>query len=193
LAREKNSTGDALASPLSRRGLLVLGAAALTGLSASPGAAFALARKPRSIGLLNLHTNEEFEGVYWSDGRHRRNALERLNQVLRDHRTDDVHPIDPRLLDALFEIHARLGSGEPFHVISGYRSPKTNALLQKKGNGVARKSFHMKGMAIDIRLPGVDTASLRKSAQAVRGGGVGYYRKSRFVHLDTGPVRYWSG
>ena len=131
--------------------------------------------------------------MYWSDGQHRATALERLNEVLRDHRTDDVHPIDPRLLDSLYELRARLGTADPIHVISGYRSPKTNAALRKRSNGVARKSYHMKGMAIDLRMPGIGTGSLRKTAQAIRAGGVGYYSKSRFIHLDTGPVRYWNG
>ncbi len=178
---------------LTRRGLLVMGAAAVTTWGALPAPALANNAGTRSIGMINLHTNEEFEGVFWANGKHRRVALKRLNEVLRDHRTDDVYPIDPRLLDGLFELHARFGVSEPFHVISGYRSPKTNAALRKSGSGVARKSYHMKGMAIDIRLPGVDTASLRKNAQALQIGGVGYYGKSRFIHLDTGPVRYWNG
>ncbi len=178
---------------LTRRGLLVLGAATLTGLSAVPSQALALAAKPRSISLINLHTKEEFAGIFWSGGRLRANALERLNHVLRDHRTDEVYPIAPNLLDVLHDLHARLSTDEPFHVVSGYRSPKTNARLRKKSKGVARKSFHMRGMAIDIRVPGVDTASLTKAARAMRAGGVGYYRKSGFIHLDIGPVRNWNG
>lgn len=171
----------------------MLGAAAFTGLSTLPSKALAIAAKPRSISLLNLHTKEEFDGIFWSDGRHQSNALEQLNHVLRDHRTDDVYPIDPDLLDVLHDLHARLHTGEPFHVVSGYRSPKTNAGLRTKSSGVARKSFHMKGMAIDIRVPGVDTAALTKAARAMRAGGVGYYRKSGFIHLDIGPVRNWNG
>jgi uncharacterized protein YcbK (DUF882 family) len=111
--------------------------------------------------------------------------------VLRDHRTDEVAEMDPRLLDLLFNLQGKLGASTPFHVISGYRSPRSNAMLVAKGGGVAKKSLHMQGKAIDIRLPGRELADLRKAALGLKAGGVGYYPKSDFVHVDVGRVRHW--
>ncbi len=177
---------------LSRRNFLVLGAAAAI-VTSTPRPVQALAARPKSLSLVNLHTHEEFDSVYWSDGRHLSSALEQLNEVLRDHRTDDVHPIDRKLLDVLYELHARVGRSEPLHVISGYRSPATNAKLRARSSRVARKSYHMRGMAVDVRLPGIATSTLRNVARDMNVGGVGYYPRSRFVHIDTGPVRSWNG
>ncbi|MFN3233724.1 MAG: YcbK family protein [Alphaproteobacteria bacterium] len=144
----------------------------------------------RSINLVNLHTGERFSGTYAEKGSPLPDALSELSRVLRDHRTGDVHEIDPRLFDWMRSLQDRLG-GTEFGIISGYRSPKSNQMLRGKSNGVAKKSWHMQGRAIDLRLAGSDTADLRKLAIADRLGGVGYYAKSDFVHLDTGRPRSW--
>ena len=110
---------------------------------------------------------------------------------MRDYRANEIKPIDPVLLDQLYALKLKTGTKSPFHVISGYRTPATNAMLRRRSNGVARRSYHTKGKAIDIRLPGYDTHRLRNAALSLRSGGVGYYRNSNFVHVDTGPVRTW--
>lgn len=118
-------------------------------------------------------------------------TLARVNHFLRDFRTDEVHAIDPGVLDTLFAVRSRVGRDDPFHVISGYRSPETNAYLRRHSSGVAKHSLHMEGRAIDVRLPGIPTAKLRDIALTMQRGGVGYYPASDFVHLDTGRVRFW--
>ena len=118
-------------------------------------------------------------------------ALDDINHVLRDWRTGEVYRIDPVLLDDVFELQARLGHGGPVRIISGYRSPRTNAALAGKGRGVAKRSLHMQGRAIDLALGGVPTLEVRDAALALGRGGVGTYSKSGFVHLDTGRVRRW--
>lgn len=179
--------------PLSRRRALKIGAAAALAALPLP----ALAHSPRrvderALSFYNLHTDERLSTVYWARGGYVRPALGRINHFLRDFRTGDVRPMDVRLLDLLHEIRRRLGSDQPFHVISGYRSPKTNAMLVSQSNGgVAKNSFHTRGMAVDLFLPGERLSVLRRVAVAMRRGGVGYYPESNFVHVDVGPVRYW--
>jgi uncharacterized protein YcbK (DUF882 family) len=179
---------------LTRRTLLAAGVAASTGLSALPAAAaryFGPYRRVRSIGFVNLHTDEKLDTVYWADGRFVAEALEQIAIVLRDHRNDQTHPIDGRLLVLLDSLRQQLDTGEPLHVISGYRSPASNAKLARESGQVARNSLHMQGLAIDIRVPGRDLTRVREAAISLKGGGVGYYPRSGFVHLDVGRVRYW--
>ena len=145
----------------------------------------------RSIAFYNTHTSETLSTVYWFQGEYLPEALQNINHILRDHRADAVKSIDCRLLDLLYTMQCKLESRRPFHVISGYRTPHTNAALRTRGRGVAKKSLHMQGRAIDIRLPGTDSALVRRVAMSLKAGGVGYYRRSNFVHLDTGPVRSW--
>ena len=152
-----------------------------------------IALKERSLSLFNPRTKEGFEGIYWCDGDYVSNALNNVNHIMRDIRTNDVKPIDTHLLDLIFSISIKLKPEAPFRVISGYRSQKTNTLLRKRGNGAAKKSYHIKGQAVDIRLPGHRTSVLRRAAYELKKGGVGYYPKRRFVHIDVGPVRYWTG
>jgi uncharacterized protein YcbK (DUF882 family) len=147
----------------------------------------------RSLSLYNPHTKESFNGIYWCDGDCVASAKEDINHILRDIRTDDVKEIDLNLLDLIFAISTKLQAEEPFTVISGYRSPETNELLRKRGRGAAKNSYHIKGQAADIRLPGYKTSALRKAAFELKVGGVGYYPKRGFVHIDVGPVRYWTG
>jgi uncharacterized protein YcbK (DUF882 family) len=121
-------------------------------------------------------------------------ALKEINHILRDFRVNAVKPIDPKLLDLLHELGGTLETDQPFHIISGYRSPHTNTLLRERGGvgtGVASRSLHMEGKAIDIRIPGVKLDHLRGAARSLKLGGVGFYPSSNFVHVDTGRVRYW--
>jgi len=175
-----------------RRRLLGAGLA-FAGACAAPGVgAHTLRRRgERRLALHNLHTGEDLEAVYWRNGSYREPALQAINRVLRDHRTGDVHPIDPELLDLITRLHHELDGDAPYHVISGYRSPATNARLRAASSGVAKRSLHMEGRAIDIRLPGCRLAHLRRTAIELRAGGVGYYPASDFVHVDTGRVRTW--
>ena len=156
-------------------------------------ARFSLVDTPeRSLSLLNTHTGERLKQiVYWEKGTYLPDALQDINYVLRDHRTDDVHTIDPITLDLMAALTRKLDANRPFEIISGYRSPQTNALLRKSSSGVAKNSYHMKGMAVDLRLPGVSLQTLRKAALDQRMGGVGYYPQSNFVHIDSGSVRSW--
>jgi len=179
-----------------RRSLLKLGLGAVGAGLAAPSLALAQATNGsdmRSVALDNLHTGESLQAVYWEQGDYIPDVLDAVNEHLRDYRTGDIHPIDPRLLDLLDGVTALTGVSAPFQVISGYRSPATNAMLRERSEEVAKKSFHMSGMAIDIRLPGVELGHLHAAALGLGRGGVGYYPESNFVHMDVGPVRAWRG
>ncbi|RIK96610.1 MAG: Twin-arginine translocation pathway signal [Burkholderiales bacterium] len=144
------------------------------------------------LAFVNTHTGESLDVVYREGPRYLGDALAEIDRVLRDHRSGDVHEIDRALLDQLVQLRARLDVGKrPFHVISGYRSPRTNAMLASRSSGVASRSLHLQGRAIDIRMPGVDLADVHRAALSMQAGGVGYYARSDFVHLDTGRVRRW--
>ncbi|MEJ2525163.1 MAG: DUF882 domain-containing protein [Desulfuromonadales bacterium] len=146
----------------------------------------------RSLSLVNTHTGEHLrQVVYWEKGAYLPDALQHINYVLRDHRTDQVHKIDPMTLDLMAAMSRKLEARQPFEIISGYRSPQTNAKLRKTSQGVAKNSYHLKGMAVDLRLPKVSLKSVRQAALELRMGGVGYYPQSQFVHVDSGPVRTW--
>ena len=148
----------------------------------------------RALSFLHTHTGERLRVDYCCNGRYQPDALQAINHLLRDFRVNEIKPIDPTLLDLLHDLGATVGSREPYHVISGYRSPRTNAMLRERGgasSGVASGSLHQVGKAIDIRLPGVRLDRLRAGATSLRRGGVGYYPSSNFVHVDTGRVRYW--
>jgi uncharacterized protein YcbK (DUF882 family) len=180
-----------------RRKFLALGGAALGGaaLTFAVGRPALAAPLPatRSLSFYNLHTGESLKTTYCVDGTCVPDALDEINHVLRDFRTGDVHEIDVRLLDLLAQIRTKAETNKPFHVISGYRSPKTNNMLRQNSSGVAKRSLHMVGEAIDIRIPGRDLSWLRQTALDLKRGGVGYYPKSDFVHVDVGRVRQWAG
>jgi uncharacterized protein YcbK (DUF882 family) len=185
-------SADSLAA--SRRRFLKVGAAAVACSAFAPTAALAAkigGTVERKLAFHNLHTGERLSLAYWSNGTYRPDALGEINQILRDWRTGDVIDMDVRLVDLLWELHQKLGSTKPFDVISGYRSPKTNATLASASSGVAKKSLHMRGMAIDIALPDKKLQIVRQTAMGLQRGGVGYYPKSGFVHVDVGPVRFW--
>ena len=147
----------------------------------------------RSLYLYNPNTREALDTTYWSNGHYVATALADISHIMRDRRTGEIKPIDTRLLDVLHAIGIELKTQEPFHIMSGYRSPQTNALLRKRGKAAAANSFHMQGKAVDIRLPKCRLSSLRRVSFNLRRGGVGYYPRSGFVHVDVGPLRYWSG
>lgn len=173
------------------RALASLPAATL--LASAPGRALGNGFERRSIALVNTHTGDELATDYFVGGGYRAESLAALDRLLRDHRTGEVAAMDRRLYDLLHDLAVQAGREPRYEVISGYRSPRTNALLQAGSSGVARHSLHMDGRAIDVRLAGCDTQRLRDLALGLQGGGVGYYRKSDFVHLDTGRVRSWAG
>jgi uncharacterized protein YcbK (DUF882 family) len=154
-------------------------------------AAAVAAPNERTLRFYNTHTGESLRSIFWAEGQFIPDALQDINRVLRDHRNNKIAQMDPQLLLLLDRVSAQFGSQNVIHIISGYRSPESNALLHEHSNGVAKHSMHMEGKAIDIRIPGRDLAAVRKAAMAQRGGGVGYYPDSQFVHMDTGRVRYW--
>jgi len=145
----------------------------------------------RRLSLHNLHTGERVDRPYWVRGDYLPESLGEIDRVLRDHRSGEVHSIDPNLLDLLSALQQRVASRRGYDVISGYRSPATNAALHQASNGVATHSLHMVGQAIDIRLPGTPLATLHAAARQMQAGGVGLYTSSDFIHVDTGRVRYW--
>jgi uncharacterized protein YcbK (DUF882 family) len=145
----------------------------------------------KSLSLYNTHTGEGLNAIYWMKGEYLPEALAAVDHVLRDHRNDEIKPINPQLLDLLYAIREELGCHQAFHIISGYRSPTTNAYLRSVSRGVAEHSLHMDGKAVDLRLPGWEAFTVRSVARDLRIGGVGYYPRSEFVHVDVGPIRYW--
>jgi uncharacterized protein YcbK (DUF882 family) len=177
-----------------RRGLLQV-AAALPALciAGKVAAQPAVAVGNRSISLVSTHTGESLLARYFVAGQYVGGALTQLNTLLRDHRSGDTHPIDPQLFDLLHQVAVDAGQEPHYEVISGYRSPVTNGKLHARSKGVARHSLHMDGKAIDVRLVGAPCGQLRDLAMGLNVGGVGYYKQSNFVHLDTGRVRYWAG
>lgn len=191
---------DRNARGLHRRAFLGIGAAAaaaalVPGVAQAAPRAFAAPKAPeRILSFFNTHTGERLKTSYCCGGVYQPEALRQVNHILRDFRVNEVKPIDPKLLDLLHELGGTLETDQPFHIISGYRSPKTNALLRERGGsttGVANHSLHMVGQAIDIRVPGVKLDQLRGAARALKIGGVGFYPDLNFVHVDVGRVRYW--
>lgn len=178
---------------LSRRQFLVFGAAATAAAAFIPSPAEAALRTKveRAVALHNIHTGESLNTTYWANGHYQPGSLHQLNRILRDHYSGDIHNIDPQVIDLLCALQHRLGTKKPFQIISGYRSPTTNAMLAAESDGVAQNSLHMVGKAIDIRMDGVSVRNLGRAAKSLRAGGVGQYPRSNFVHVDVGKVRYW--
>ncbi len=163
------------------------------GLSLAPAMASAAASSypELRLNLYNLHTTEHVDTVFWENGNYNVDGLQLINHLLRDHRTGGIIPIDPRLLSVIYLVNAKLQNKHPISVISGYRSEETNRKLAMTNPGVAPNSYHIKGQAVDLRIEGIDTRLIRDLGMSLRVGGVGYYEKSDFVHLDTGPRRHW--
>ena len=177
-----------------RRSFLKIGAqAAMSGLfpmSAVASINRSLTPK-RRLSFYNTHTDETLEVCYYTRGRYQGTALKKINYIFRDHYSGKIKPIHKDLIDFLHTISKTIGHGVQFHIISGYRSPETNAMLRKKNRAVAKNSLHMKGKAADIRIPDYDTKRLSNICMKMHAGGVGYYPESDFVHVDTGRVRCW--
>lgn len=188
-------------SEINRRSFLAVGAATLGGVlvpsivgNAASAATFKggmVQSGSRRLAFRNAHTGESFSGVYRVGNKYLPDAFKQINTVLRDFRTGDIYPMDPRVIDIIYSVQRMTGQSTPFEIISGYRSPKTNSMLRKTSSGVAKKSFHMQGRAIDLRMEGFSTTRIRDLAKGMKAGGVGYYAKSNFVHLDSGDVRSW--
>ena len=179
---------------LFRRDFLKLGVM-VTGVVLNPFSARAAFdsrhKKVKTLTFYNAHTDERLDVGFFRNGNYDTGALKKINYILRDHRSGEIKAIDVKLLELLHAISNKTRRQAPIHIISGYRSLATNKSLRKKRTGVASKSLHMLGKAIDFRIPGFSTRELRNVARKMRGGGVGYYPKSDFVHVDTGRIRYW--
>lgn len=183
------------AAAVSRRTLLT-GLAGMAAMAASPALASAPALLKgagdfRSLNVVNGRTGEWLNTVYWIDGEYVPEALQAVNQIMRDWREDLVHKIDPRTIDILSATHHLLECTEPFAIVSGYRTSKTNALLRRRSKAVARNSYHVKGMAADIQMSTRSVQQISRAGLSLHAGGVGTYSRSEFVHLDSGPVREW--
>ncbi|MCB1399649.1 MAG: DUF882 domain-containing protein [Rhodobacteraceae bacterium] len=181
---------------ISRRGLL--GAFAATMITAAPSAsnAFGILRGAGDIRRIRMYsgrTGESIDTVYWIEGDYIKEALAEINHFMRDWRTNQVTNIDARTIDIAAAAHGLLDVNEPYMMLSGYRSPKTNAMLRSKSRGVAKNSLHMSGQAADLRLKSRSVTQMYKAASACHAGGVGKYSRSNFVHMDCGPIRTWGG
>lgn len=163
------------------------------GLAATPALPAVLrgAGDFRSVSLYSKRTGEWLNTVYWVEGRYVPEALDAISRLMRDWRADEVAPIAPATIDIIAATWARLDTSEPFEVISGYRTPATNAMLRNRGRGVARKSYHVRAMAADLTLKTRSVAQISRAAMALGAGGVGRYSRAEFVHVDSGPVRDW--
>lgn len=186
-------SGDrvSLVCPVRRQLLLGLSGIAMFSVIPSKVQASRSTQGVRSLGFKNIHTGERGHGSYWIDGNYQDQILSEFSHTLRDHRRNESAPMDIRLYDLLFKLKETLNVEDDFNVISGYRSPLTNVMLASKSSGVAKKSYHMKGMAMDIAIRDVKLSDLREAAIELKLGGVGYYPQSGFIHVDTGPVRAW--
>ena len=181
---------------VTRRG--ILGVFAATALVAAPtySNAFGLLRGAGDIRRIRMYsgrTGESIDTIYWIEGKYIKEVLKEINHFMRDWRTDDTISMDPRTLDIMAASHRLLDVSEPYMLLSGYRSPRTNAMLRSKSSGVARNSLHLKGQAADLRLKSRSVGQMARAAEACASGGVGRYSGSNFVHMDCGPVRHWGG
>ena len=179
--------------------LAAVSAAGMSGLSMSANASgtssgsSGIITPDRTLHLYNIHTGETVKSTFWSQGEFIDSEIEDLDMLLRDFRANDVMAMERQLYNDLYTLQERLSPGKPLYIISGYRSPETNQKLRSGSSGVAKRSLHMQGRAIDLRIPGVSHKELHKAALELRSGGVGYYPNSGFVHIDTGRVRRWQG
>jgi uncharacterized protein YcbK (DUF882 family) len=183
-------------SRLTRRGLLGIFAAAAVTAAPTYANAFGFLRGAgdvRRVSMYSGRTGERIDTIYWIDGDYIPEALDEINRFMRDWRTGQVTKIDTRAVDIFAAAHSLLEVDEPYMMLSGYRSPETNALLRSRSSGVARNSLHMQGQAADLRMRGRSVQQMARAAAACSAGGVGKYSRSNFVHMDCGPVRLWGG
>ena len=174
-------------------GLAGLGVVAATPAFASAPTVLKGAGNYRKVALNSPKTGEWLNTVYWVEGEYIPEALDAISYLMRDWREDMVKPIDPRTIDIMAATHHLLECGEPFSIVSGYRTKRTNAMLRNRSRGVARNSYHIKGMAVDLNMETRSVRQISGAALTLHAGGVGKYSRSSFVHLDSGPVRDWGG
>lgn len=183
-------------SGVTRRGVLGIFAATVAVAAPTYSNAFGLLRGAGDIRRIKMYsgrTGESIDTIYWIEGEYIPEVLKEINHFMRDWRTDDVVKMDARTVDIMAAAHSLMDVSEPYMLLSGYRSPKTNAMLRSHSSGVARNSLHMKGQAADLRLKSRSVGQMAKAAEACASGGVGRYSRSNFVHMDCGPVRHWGG
>ena len=181
---------------LTRRGLLGVFAATAVIAAPSYSNAFGLLKGAGDIRRVRLYsgrTGESIDTIYWIEGEYIPEVMKEINHFMRDWRSDDVIKMDPRNMDIIAAAHRLMDVNEPYMLLSGYRSPATNALLRSQSGGVAKNSLHMKGQAADLRLKSRTVGQMAKAAKVCAAGGVGTYSRSNFVHMDCGPVRAWGG
>lgn len=178
-------------APLHKRALIGVAVACLTLIATVAPPNDVRAADARQLSFYHTHTRQNLDVVYYQNGEYVDSALDEINRFLADFRTGDFAEMDPKLLDILYDVRNELDSDGRYEVISAYRSPKTNKMLRSSSGGVAKNSQHMLGNAIDVRLRGVPTEDLRDTALEMKRGGVGFYKQSDFVHMDTGRVRRW--
>lgn len=190
---DRSQNEDTPIPGIKRRELIKAGGVVLTAATLwFPGQAEAKRMmQGREITMRNAHTGQVFKGEYWHNGSYVPDAFSEIKQVMKDHRANKTFPIDPRLMDILFVLQKRMDNTKPYDIFSGYRSHETNEKLRRMSFGVAKKSLHMLGQAVDLRLPGSDLGKVRKQAISLKAGGVGYYPESHFLHVDTGRIRQW--
>ena len=186
--REDSNLIDA---SMTRRALIGGGAALAASLAGFTPEIAEAGPSRRVLKLYNPRTKEKLEVAYRAGNRYSRSGLRHVDEIMRDWRSGDVRKMDPRVIDYLYSVQRWLGVTKPIHVVSGYRSPATNAALARKNRGVAKNSYHTKGMAIDIKIPGYSVRSIARAAEAMKLGGVGRYSRSNFVHIDSAEFRTW--
>lgn len=187
-------TAAAPGASIDRRRFLRMAGVAAAATTLAPASVLAMLTAPatpRRLKFYNLHTGEQLDVVYYEKGRYLPQALAEIDYILRDYRQNVVKPMSPALLDLVVAIRNKLHTNAEVAIISGYRTPQTNAMLAARSDGVAHHSLHMDGLALDWRVPGRTLEQLHRVALSMRGGGVGYYPASDFVHTDVGRVRYW--
>lgn len=187
---------DTGSTDLSRRRLLGIFAAGIVAAAPTYSNAFGLLRGAGDIRRIRMYsgrTGESLDTIYWIDGKYIPEALKEINHFMRDVRTGTKHQIDSRTIDIMAAAHRMMDVSEPYMLLSGYRSPQTNASLRSRSRGVAKKSLHMEGQAADLRLKSRSVGQMARAAEACASGGVGRYSRSNFVHMDCGPVRTWGG
>ena len=160
------------------------------GIAIFPSTSYAK-RLEKRLPLYNIHTGESVYATFWANGKYIYDEIAEIEFILRDYRSNQVHSIDVSLLEYMYKLYSMVDAKREICIISGYRSPHTNAMLRRKNRGVAKRSLHMRGRAADIRIPGVELAFLKYAALLLYKGGVGYYPRSNFLHIDTGRPRYW--
>jgi uncharacterized protein YcbK (DUF882 family) len=190
---QPSSKQNAEQPEINRRKFLKWTIASTSSLLLAPELVNAAFLNERYLFFYNPNTSETVRRVYWTprDG-YIRESISEVSWALRDHHNDQIKQFDPSVLDQLYALQLQLGLGSPINVISGYRSPSTNWMLCESRRGVARNSYHIQAMAMDVRVPGGRNSELCRAARSLGAGGVGYYARSNFVHIDSGPVRYWS-